>query len=132
MSRTAGSIVRGNFKAAPDIRLNGPAAGGGDLLPVGEKVKVPGRRIATPPKGYQRLSRGAGQRPVASCGGCGPLAAGIARGHSPPITTKTLGRDDEYRQKTGNPCGYRPLRRPDPAGHGPATCPAEDRPARRF
>jgi len=53
MSRTAGSIVRGNFKAAPDIRFNGPAAGGGYLLPVGQKVKVPSGRIARP---VQRIS----------------------------------------------------------------------------
>jgi len=32
----------GEFKAAPDIRINGPAAGGGYLLPVGQKVKVAG------------------------------------------------------------------------------------------
>jgi len=29
----------GEFKAAPDIRQNGPAAGGGYVLPAGPKVK---------------------------------------------------------------------------------------------
>jgi hypothetical protein len=42
MSRQAGSIVRGDFKAAPDIRQSGPAAGGGYVLRVRLKVKVPG------------------------------------------------------------------------------------------
>ena len=40
MSRQAGSIVRGEFKAAPDIRLSGPAAGGGYVLREQPKVKV--------------------------------------------------------------------------------------------
>jgi|SRR5216683_7532736 len=51
MSRQAGSIVRGNLKAAPDIRQSGPAAGGGYVLPVGQKVKVgrtEGRRLGCP------------------------------------------------------------------------------------
>jgi hypothetical protein len=39
MSRQAGSIVSGDFKAAPDIRQSGPAAGGGYVLRVGPKVK---------------------------------------------------------------------------------------------
>jgi len=40
MSRQAGSIVRGEINAAPDIRTGGPAAGGGYLLRTGPKVKV--------------------------------------------------------------------------------------------
>jgi hypothetical protein len=40
MSRQAGSIVSGDFKAAPDIRQNGPAAGGGYVLRAGRKVKA--------------------------------------------------------------------------------------------
>jgi hypothetical protein len=44
--RQAGSIVRGNFKAAPDIRLSGPAAGGGYVLRAGQKVKICGCREA--------------------------------------------------------------------------------------
>jgi hypothetical protein len=36
----AGSIVRGKFKAAPDIRQNGPAAGGEYLLRDRLNVKV--------------------------------------------------------------------------------------------
>src|SRR3954464_5327045 len=105
MSRAAGSIVRGNFKAAPDIRLNGPAAGGGYLLPVGPNVKVRALfRVVAPPrrsKGYQRLSPGAEPRPQALGGNLPPLAANIMHGHCLPITTKTLGRDHEYRQTTG-------------------------------
>src|SRR5882724_2312190 len=38
----SGLDCSGEFKAAPDIRLSGPAAGGGYLLPVEEKVKVQG------------------------------------------------------------------------------------------
>src|SRR3979411_1002540 len=44
MSRQAGSIVSGDFKAAPDIRQNGPAAGGGYVLRAGPKVKVWGTK----------------------------------------------------------------------------------------
>src|ERR1700712_1334337 len=106
MSRAAGSIVRGNFKAAPDIRFNGPAAGGGYLLPVGQKVKVRGhfKSVASQRrrKGYQRLRAEAEPATVASCDGFGPLAVDTARGHASRITTKTLGSDHEYRQKTGN------------------------------
>src|SRR6266851_3914794 len=40
MSRQAGSIVREDFKAAPDIRQSGPAAGGGYVLRARPKVKV--------------------------------------------------------------------------------------------
>jgi hypothetical protein len=40
MSRQAGSIVSGDFKAAPDIRQNGPATGGWYVLRTGPKVKV--------------------------------------------------------------------------------------------
>jgi hypothetical protein len=50
MSRQAGSIVRGDFKAAPDIRLSGPAAGGGYVLRVGVKVKVAGERVSGSPR----------------------------------------------------------------------------------
>jgi len=39
MSRQAGSVVSGDFKAAPDIRQSGPAAGGGYVLRAGLKVK---------------------------------------------------------------------------------------------
>jgi hypothetical protein len=44
MSRPAGSIVRGFFKAAPDIRQNGPAAGAGYVLRTRLKVKAGGNR----------------------------------------------------------------------------------------
>jgi hypothetical protein len=40
MSRQAGSIVRGDFKAAPDIRLSGPTAGSGYVLRARPKVKA--------------------------------------------------------------------------------------------
>src|SRR5215210_3033257 len=40
MSRQAGSIVW-EFKAAPDIRQSGPAAGGGYVLRAALKVKTP-------------------------------------------------------------------------------------------
>ena len=56
MSRLAGSIVRGNFNAAPDIRLNGPAAGGAVYFgrgrrssqgePTGRRMTVPVRQIS--------------------------------------------------------------------------------------
>jgi hypothetical protein len=36
----SGLVCSGEFKAAPDIRQNGPAAGGGYVLPAGPKVKV--------------------------------------------------------------------------------------------
>src|SRR4030088_3168353 len=65
MSRQAGSIVRGNLKAAPDIRPSGPAAGGGYVLPVGQKVKV-GRelaRIGANAHAADRLSRNSNARP---------------------------------------------------------------------
>jgi hypothetical protein len=42
MSRQTGSIVSGDFKAAPDIRRSGPAAGGGYLLRSAPKVKQAG------------------------------------------------------------------------------------------
>jgi hypothetical protein len=42
MSRQAGLDCSGEFKAAPDIRQNGPAAGGGYVLRAGQKVKVAG------------------------------------------------------------------------------------------
>src|SRR5882724_10040139 len=52
----SGLDCSGDFKAAPDIRLSGPAAGGGYLLPDGAKVKVwedvkPGVRLKTAPAG---------------------------------------------------------------------------------
>src|SRR6266404_8851889 len=40
MSRQAGSVVSGDFNAAPDIRTCGPAAGGGYVLRARLKVKV--------------------------------------------------------------------------------------------
>ncbi len=40
MSRQAGSVFSGDFRAAPDIRQSGPAAGGACVLRTGEKVKV--------------------------------------------------------------------------------------------
>jgi hypothetical protein len=46
MSRQAGSIVSGDFKAAPDIRQSGPAAGGGYVLRTGVKVKAGGNRMS--------------------------------------------------------------------------------------
>jgi len=49
MSRQAGSIVREDFKAAPDIRQSGPAAGGGYVLPAQPKVKVRRNRRANDP-----------------------------------------------------------------------------------
>src|SRR5260370_41316198 len=42
MSRQAGLDCSGDFKAAPDIRQSGPAAGGGYVLRTGPKVKVEG------------------------------------------------------------------------------------------
>src|SRR5258705_2551292 len=42
MSRQAGSIVRGKFKAAPDIRQSGPAAGAWYVLRGTPKVKIAG------------------------------------------------------------------------------------------
>jgi hypothetical protein len=42
--RQAGSIVRGNSKAAPDIRQSGPAAGSGYVLRGRHKVKARDRR----------------------------------------------------------------------------------------
>jgi hypothetical protein len=38
----SGLDFRGIFKAAPDIRINGPATGGGYVLRPGRKVKVAG------------------------------------------------------------------------------------------
>jgi hypothetical protein len=42
----SGLDFRGIFKAAPDIRINGPAAGGGYVLRTGSKVKVRRERRA--------------------------------------------------------------------------------------
>ena len=39
----SGLDFRGIFKGAPDIRINGPAAGGGYVLRPGRKVKVAGK-----------------------------------------------------------------------------------------
>src|SRR5947209_9770159 len=46
LSRQAGSIVRGIFKAAPDIRQNGPTAGAGYVLRGTPKVKTGNRPAA--------------------------------------------------------------------------------------
>src|SRR4030088_965151 len=56
MSRQAGSIVSGDFKAAPDIRQSGPAAGGGYVLRVGLKVKA--RGTAGPSNPPERTATG--------------------------------------------------------------------------
>jgi hypothetical protein len=40
----SGLDCSGDFKAAPDIRISGPAAGGGYVLRTGPKVKVSGRQ----------------------------------------------------------------------------------------
>jgi hypothetical protein len=45
MSRQAGSIVSGEFKAAPDIRQSGPTAGGGCVLRARPKVKAAEPRV---------------------------------------------------------------------------------------
>src|ERR1700674_3334433 len=41
----SGLDCSGDFKAAPDIRQSGPAAGGGYVLRAGPKVKVGGDRL---------------------------------------------------------------------------------------
>jgi hypothetical protein len=43
----SGLDCSGDFKAAPDIRINGPAAGGGYVLRTAPKVKVSGNRRET-------------------------------------------------------------------------------------
>jgi len=61
----SGLDCSGNLKAAPDIRQSGPAAGGGYVLPVGQKVKV-GRelaRIGANAHSADRLSRNSNARP---------------------------------------------------------------------
>jgi hypothetical protein len=47
MSRQAGSVVSGEFKAAPDIRQSGPAAGGRYVLRARPKVKAGRNRRRT-------------------------------------------------------------------------------------
>jgi hypothetical protein len=49
MSRKSGLDCSGDFKAAPDIRQNGPAAGVGYVLRAGPKVKVLGNRRKSEP-----------------------------------------------------------------------------------
>ena len=71
----SGLDCSGDFKAAPDIRVNGPAAGGGYLLPVGQKVKV------RPPGPQGGLARKA----VIPCTGLW-LTTGIAANSNPNNT----------------------------------------------
>src|SRR3979411_730113 len=52
----SGLDCSGEFKAAPDIRQSGPAAGGGYVLRAGPKVKVAGRRGAEPFEGAETES----------------------------------------------------------------------------
>src|SRR4051794_9941254 len=60
MSRHAGSIVRGNSKPRRISASQGPTAGGGYLLPAGQKVKVRGAagpdRARSPGTGIATLS----------------------------------------------------------------------------
>jgi hypothetical protein len=57
MSRQAGSMF-GELKAAPDIRQNGPAAGGGYVLRVRPKVKVGGTVGPDKPPGRAGIGSG--------------------------------------------------------------------------
>jgi hypothetical protein len=70
MSRTAGSIVRGNFKAAPDIRRTGRQQVAGIYCQSGKRSRSPAVASQRRSKGYQRLRAQAEPGTVADALGC--------------------------------------------------------------
>jgi hypothetical protein len=80
----SGLDFREIFKAAPDIRINGPAAGGGYVLRTASKVKVAGNRRAPgdsrPVSNHEAVSR---RTPPIGCpSSCDRQSANVKIGHN--------------------------------------------------